>query len=89
MRTKEGFKLRTLGKDFILTAEGVEQVNFNKIISLNKTAAFLWNKVVGCEFTVEQLSELLVEEYGITKELADHDAAKLVENLLEAGVVEK
>ncbi len=89
MRTKEGFRLRTLGKDYILTAEGIEQVNFNKMISFNKTAAFLWEKVVGGEFTVEQLSEFLVEEYGISKELADHDAATLANDWIEAGVVEQ
>ena len=35
MKIKEGFKLRTIVGEHIVTGEGLSQVNFNKIISLN------------------------------------------------------
>jgi len=89
MRTKKGFRLRTLGKDNILTAEGLEVVDFNRMIGLNSSAAFLWKKVEGTEFTVEKLAELLIEEYGISEELARKDAETLSKDWLEAGVAEQ
>ena len=47
MKTKVGFTLRPLGKDYILIADSIEQVDFNKMITMNQTAAFLWNNSSG------------------------------------------
>lgn len=89
MKTKKGFRLRTLGKDNILTAEGIEVVDFNRMIALNSTAAFLWTSVEGKEFDVDTLVDLLVGEYGISIELARKDSETLINDWLEAGVVEQ
>lgn len=89
MKTKKGFRLRTLGKDNILTAEGIEVVDFNRMIALNSTAAFLWTNVEGKEFDVDTLVDLLVGEYGISVELARKDSETLINDWLEAGVVEQ
>ena len=72
----------------IITGEGLEHINFNKLISLNSTAAFLWNAVVGQEFTVESMAQLLVDEYGIDMELALKDSAALSQSWIEAGIAE-
>lgn len=72
----------------IITGEGLEHINFNKLISLNSTAAFLWNAVVGKEFTVESMAQLLVDEYGIDMELALKDSAALSQSWIEAGIAE-
>ena len=42
MKIKKGFVLRQLLGEYVVTGEGLERVNFNKIISLNATAAYLW-----------------------------------------------
>ena len=88
MKTKEGFILREMCGDNIITGEGLEHINFNKLISLNSTAAFLWNAVVGKEFTVESMAQLLVDEYGIDMELALKDSAALSQSWIEAGIAE-
>lgn len=88
MKTKEGFILREMCGENIITGEGLEHINFNKLISLNATAAFLWNAVVGKEFTVEDMAQLLVEEYGIDMELALKDSAALCESWIQAGIAE-
>ena len=53
MKTKNGFVLRQLADEYILSAEGLEQVDFTHLISLNDTAAYLWQQVEGKEFTEE------------------------------------
>jgi hypothetical protein len=72
----------------IVTAEGLEHINFNKLISLNATAAFLWEKVAGKEFTAEEMAQYLIEEYGIDMELALKDSNALCKAWIEAGVAE-
>lgn len=80
--------MRKLGREHILVGESVKLVNFNKMIVLNETAAFLWEQIEGGrEFTVEQLAAKLVEQYEISMDVALADSAALVDKWLEAGVI--
>ncbi len=88
MKIKKGFVLREMCGENIVTAEGLEHINFNKMISLNSTAAFLWKKVVGKEFTAEEMAQLLIDEYGIDMELALKDSKALCKAWADAGVSE-
>lgn len=86
MKIRNGFVLREMCGENIVTAEGMENINFNKLISLNSTAAFLWKKLEGKEFTVEEMAQLLVDEYGIGMELALKDSVNLCKTWEEAGI---
>jgi len=86
MKTLEGFKLRPLGREFIITGDGQSKVDFNKMIALNSTAAFLWNAVAGKEFTPETLAELLEGEYEVDHETALKDSRNIANLWLEAGI---
>jgi hypothetical protein len=88
MKIKNGFILREMCGEFIVAAEGLEHINFNKLISLNATAAYLWKKLVDKEFTTEEMAQLLIDEYGIDMELAMTDSAKLMEAWKDAGIAE-
>ena len=88
MKIKKGFVLREMCGENIVTAEGLEHINFNKLISLNSTAAFLWNKVADKEFTAEDIAQYLVEEYQIEMELALKDSEALCQAWINAGVAE-
>ena len=81
--------MRTLGNEFIIVGEGVAQVNFNKMISLNATAAYLWESVVGKEFTSADLVKLLLDKYEVTEEVAAADVDNLVKKWFEAGLIEE
>ena len=88
MKIKDGFVLREMCGEFIVAAEGLQHINFNKLISLNSTAAFLWKAIEEKEFTAEDLAQLLVDEYGIDMELALTDSNNLCKSWIEAGIVE-
>jgi len=88
MNVKNGFKLRPLGREFILVGESVEQVNFNKMITMNETAAYLWNKVAdGRDFDARLLADYLTEEYEVSDEQALKDAQMTVETWQNAGII--
>jgi len=89
MKTKSGFKLRPLGREYIVVGEGVENINFNKMISLNETAAYLWKNVEGKEFDPEQLSALLQEQYEVDPERALEDSKMIAKAWVEAGIAEE
>ena len=77
MKIKDGFVLREICGEKIISGEGLNQVNFSKFIRLNDSAAFLLKKVEHEEFTAETLAKLLCEEYEISEEIAAKDAEAL------------
>lgn len=88
MRIKKGFVLREVCGEWVVSGESLEQINFNKLVTLNASAVFLWKQVENQEFDALTLADLLVEKYGIRKEEALHDALALCEQWEKAGVIE-
>lgn len=88
MKTRKGYTLRSLGKEFILVADGFEAVDFSRMISLNETAAFLWKEVEDKDFDAEMLTTLLTDNYDIDRETAQNDVTSMLKSWSEAGIVE-
>ena len=53
MKIIDGFRLRDVMGQATVIGEGVGQVNFNKLVTLNDSAAYLWKSVEGKEFDAE------------------------------------
>lgn len=87
MKIVDGFKLREVCGEFVVVPEGSKLVNFNKMLSLNGSAAFLWKAVEGKDFDVQMLADLLVKEYKIDSAVALSDAGKILDKWVEIGVV--
>lgn len=88
MRIRKGFVLRKICGEWVIEGEGLEQIDFNKLVILNTSAAYLWEQVEEKEFSVEQLADLLIKRYGIARELSVRDAASLCEQWVKVGLVE-
>lgn len=88
MKTKKGFTLRSLGNEHLLVAESVEMTNFNRMISMNESAAMLWKEIDGKDFDAETLINLLMENYDINRDVAEHDVTALLKSWKETGIIE-
>lgn len=89
MKIKEGFKLRNIMGQPTIVGEGVAQIDFGKLITLNSSAAFLWENIQGKEFTDQDLANLLQEKYDIDKELALNDSKFIAEEWIKNGLIDK
>lgn len=89
MKIKEGFVLRSIGDTYMVVGEGLSQINFNKIISLNPTAAYLWEALQGKEFTAGDIRNLLLSRYDVDEKTAESDAEALVDKWDKAGLLDK
>ena len=90
MKTKKGFEMQNVCGEYLLVPAGVENVDFSKIISLNETAAYLWNCVEELEsFDIETLAELLTKEYEVEMEVAIEDCRMIAERWIEIGIAEE
>ncbi len=88
MKQKEGFILRTVCGEHVIVGEGLGTIDFGKLISLNETAAWLWNKAgeMG-DFDIDSLTAVLCDEYDVTPDEARQDVTKMVKRWLELGIV--
>lgn len=80
--------MRKICRENIIMAYGRENINYNKVISLNESAAYLWENVVGKDFTVETLVSLLQQEYDVDAETANNDARTLLDEWVKVGLVQ-
>ena len=88
MKAKPGFNLRNVCGEQVIVAEGRENIDFSNIISMNETSAYLWNAIQDKDFTVDDLVELLMQEYDVDEQTARKDAQALAKQWLEAGICE-
>lgn len=89
MRQKKGFVLREVCGEQVLVGEGTEQINFNKLITLNDTAAFLWEEAEKGEFTVDSLTKAITDKYDVDEPRAKADVESIIEKWLSIGIIEK
>lgn len=83
MKLIEGFVLRDMCGAHVIIAEGADQLNYDRLLSLNDSAAFLWRSVEGRTFTETTLADLLQQEYGIDRLLAEKDARSIANSWRE------
>ena len=89
MKLKEGFVLRQVCGENVITGEGLGAINFGKLLALNETAAWLRKEAEAQgEFTVNSLADKLCEEYEVTAEQARQDVDAIVKKWQEVEVVE-
>lgn len=89
MKIKEDFVLRDVCGEKVVMGEGLKNINFNKIINLNATAAYLWNELQGKEFDIQMMADILCSRYEVSMEKALEDSKALAAKLMEVGVVEE
>ena len=89
MKQKEGFVLREICGEKVVVAEGLKVVDFGKMVSMNDTATWLWEKCTELgDFTAEQLAEALCEEYEVESSKALADINRILDQWKEMGLLE-
>lgn len=88
MKTKKGFMLRNVAGKSIVVPIGQASVDFNGIINLNETGAFLWEQLAkGC--TYDELLTALLGEYDVSEDIARRDIDAFLETARNADVIEE
>ena len=85
-KTKE-FAIREIAGECILIPVGKTAQEFNGMISLTSTAKFIWEKIDQVN-SINELVDLITEEYEVDRETAFNDAAFFIGKLLKSGYVE-
>lgn len=85
MKIKDGFELRNICGENIIVSHGIENIDFVKVISLNESAAVVWNNVMGKEFTIDDMVSALMSEYDVDAKTAKVDCQTLIDDWKRIG----
>ncbi len=77
-----------MGQNVVL-AEGKNADTFGKMITLNSSAAMLWENLKGKSFEVSDAADLLVSRYGLDRSQALEDAGHIIGLMAEKGLLEE
>ena len=86
MKIKDGFILREVAGNFIVVPVGDAVAEFNGMINLNETGAFLW-KLLQEDVEPKFLLAELLKEYDVDENIAKKDIEAILNKLYTAGVL--
>lgn len=87
MKIKPEFMLHQIGEEYIVMHDGSTNVDFSRIINLNRTAAYLWQRFRDEDFDVDALTAALTERYDVVPEQARRDAEAFIQSLQRCGIL--
>lgn len=82
MTIKGSFILREVAGSHVVVPVGASVVDFNGMITLNETGAFLWG-LLSQDAAPEDLVRRLTEEYDVTPEEARRDVDAFLQRMRE------
>ena len=88
MKKKPGINMRNICGENIIVAEGNVNIDFTNILSLNESAAYLWQRIGDEHFDIDTLTQWLMEEYEVDIDTARQDVIAMVDKLLELNIIE-
>lgn len=88
MDKKEGFVLRNVCGEHFIISEGPTNVDFSKLVSMNESSAYLWQKLPNKGFSVDDAVKLLQEEYNVDYATASKDVEIVFAKWQKAGIIE-
>lgn len=81
--------LREICGEKAVFAEGLKVLDFGKMVTMNDTAVWLWEKCSELgDFTAEQLAEALCQEYEVDPSKAKADVNRILTTWKEIGLIE-
>lgn len=88
MKLKDSLAIRKIGDEYIMVSESGSTLDYTRVISLNETAAYLIKEVEGKTFSKENMVNLLIEKYEISKQTAETDVQNLLSKLLKENLID-
>lgn len=88
MKIKAGYVLREVADQIIVVPTGQAAINFNGVITLNKSGKLLWETLTN-NVSFDGLVNVLLEKYEVSKEQASRDVLEFLETLRKHNILDE
>ena len=89
MKLKDNLTIRKIGDEYMIVSESGSGLDYTRVISLNKSAAYLVQETQQKDFTKEYWVTLLMDKYDVDKERAEADVQVLIDKLAKEGLFDE
>ena len=86
LKLDKEYVLRQIGDDYVIVPVGKAALDFNGMITVNETGAFLWEQLVKGT-SKEGLLETLMETYEVKQEEAERDIDEFLDVLYKNNIL--
>jgi len=87
MKRKPDFVMRKIGDDNLLMPGGAQVMNLNGLITLNDTAAYLW-ELLAKERSLDELAAAVADRFDVAGRVAREDVRIFVDEITRLGILE-
>lgn len=87
LRIRDGFMLREIADTFIVIPIGEKTVEFNGLMTLSESGAFLWNNLKN-DVSENTLLLAILGEYTVDEATAKEDINNFISALISKGLIE-
>jgi hypothetical protein len=86
MKIKENYVLKEVAGKYLIVPINEEALNFNGIITLNETGAFLF-RLLQVDQSLENLVNQMTDSYHVEAKQAEKDIENIIQQLNEKGLI--
>jgi hypothetical protein len=87
MKRKAGFTMRNVGGEKLLVPSGSQLMNLNGLITLNDTAAYLW-ELLAEDRSLDELTMAVVNRFDVVAGVACDDVQTFIDEMTHLGILE-
>lgn len=80
-------KLRQVAGEHIIMLQGAHAGDLTRVIALNPTALYLWDKLKDRDFSLQDVVFLLLDEYQVEEPVARRDADNFLQTLQQNNLL--
>lgn len=88
MKRKKDFILHNVAGEYLLVPIGSQVMDLNGLVTLNSTAAFVW-EMLADERTADEIAGSVAEKFNIDITSAGRDVHAFLNEIHEMGLLEK
>lgn len=88
MRIKKDFLIKTIANEHLVVPVGSQAIQFNGIMSLNKTGMFLFEALQEKDMDEDDLIQLVLNRYDVPREQAKSDVKHFIHLLKSKNIIE-
>ena len=88
MKIRPEYRLREMAGEHVVVVPAPDgAADLTRLVSLNESACWLWEKLRDRAFSAEEAAQLLVSRYDVEPEVARRDARAWIERLAACGII--
>lgn len=87
MKINPIYKVRQVAGENIILLQGKTGGDMTRVIALNESALLLWDNMQGKDFSLEDVVNVLLDNYEVEEAVARADAEKWLATIVDNGLL--